>query len=143
MANTMWNTRLMDVAKLIASWSKDPKRKVGAIIVDEERRILGVGYNGFPRMVYDLDERYQNEDVKLRLVVHAEANAILNAASTRGAMLYCTSFPCSDCTKLIIQCGIVIVVAPKPKTEGKWAIDAEFSKSMLYEAGVTVVDYEE
>lgn len=131
----------MELAAHFATWSKDPSTKVGAVIVDDCRRVIAQGYNGFPRGVRDDPERYETKMVKYKLVVHAEANAILNAvAKVSGAMLYCTKYPCSECAKLIIQSGIYRVVAPKPEMGGVWAEDAEFSIQMLREADV-IVDF--
>src|SRR5580704_9582280 len=109
-----WHTRFLQFAQMVASWSKDPSTKVGACIVDSHRRILGTGYNGFPRGVEDTLARYADRPVKYAMVVHAEANAILNAlGSVEGATLYCNiGMPCSDCAKLIIQAGIKRVVCP-------------------------------
>ncbi len=135
-----WDVRFMEIAKVSASWSKDPDVKVGAVIVDHTRRILGGGYNGFPRGVFDLPERYDDKMVKNRMVVHAEANAILNSLgrSFVEATLYCTRFPCCECTKMIIQVGISIVVTPEPPTiqESTWAEQVPFAKQMMLEAGV-------
>lgn len=134
-----WDNRFMQMAELVASWSKDPSTKVGAIIVDYDRRIIGTGYNGFPRGVNDSPERYEDKPVKYKLVVHSEANAILNAVrSVSGQTLYTTKYPCSECAKLIIQSGISLVVTPPPGTNEPWATDAEFTKTMLKEACVMV-----
>ena len=133
----------MELAKHIASWSKDPSTKVGAVIVDYDRRVIGTGYNGFPRGVNDDAARYQEKAVKYRLVVHAEANAILNAVkSVWGHTLYTTKFPCTGCAKLIIQSGISVVVTPPPDLEGTWAEDARDSIQMMKEACVFVRTYE-
>jgi dCMP deaminase len=85
-----WNERFLELAKHVASWSKDPSTQVGAIIVDPETRVvLGMGYNGFPRGVDDHPDRYANRELKYSLVVHAEANAILEAGKTcNGATLF-------------------------------------------------------
>lgn len=132
-----WMSHFMDLAGFTAHASKDPDRQVGAVIVDTMRRSVGSGYNGFPRRVRDLPERYLDTHVKLKLIVHAEANAILNAvAGVTGCTLFCTSYPCSECAKLIIQSGIHMVVSPPPKANSKWAEDAVFSRLMFEEAGI-------
>src|SRR5258705_3639622 len=125
-----WNQHFMDMAILISTRSKDPARQVGAVIIDSMRRVQGAGYNGFPRNVRDLPERYDDEFVKLKLIVHAEVNAILNSHLHDLCTLFSTSYPCSECTKLILQTGISTVVSPGP-TVGKWRDDAEFSKQMM------------
>lgn len=135
-----WDHHFMEVARLASSMSKDPKRKVGAVIVDSLRRQVGSGYNGFPRGVRDDPQRYELKLTKLKLVVHAEANAILNSvARTSGCTLYSTTYPCSECAKLIIQSGIERVVAPGWEDFGEEdAHDAQFSALMFHESGVLV-----
>ncbi len=131
-----WDRRFMDMAAMVGTWSKDTPG-VGAVIVDEKRVVRGVGYNGFPRRVRDMPERYADVNVKLKLVVHAEANAILNSRLGGGSLtLYCTRYPCSDCAKLIVQAGICSVVSALPKTTGKWVEDAKFSELIMSECGL-------
>ena len=134
-----WTDRFIEMAALISTWSKDPSTKVGAVVVDSERRIVSLGFNGFPRHVHDDAVRYEDKKVKYSMIVHAEANAIVSAsASLLGKAMVATKSPCSECTKLIIQSGITTVIAPAPDREGKWADDHMFSDQMLREAGVTV-----
>lgn len=136
---TSWVYRLLELAEHIAQWSKDPSTKVGAVIVDDQRVVLGVGYNGFPRGVRDTEERLVDRPTKHRLVVHAEANAILNArTSLRGAALVATKHPCSECAKLIVQSGIREVYAPPLDESGLWAEDGRFARLILSEGGVRV-----
>jgi dCMP deaminase len=134
-----WDDRFIRLAQEFASWSKDPSTKVGAVIVDHDRRVIGSGYNGFPRGVDDGQNRYSDKPTKYKLIVHAEANAILNAVSSvRGMTMYTTKYPCSECTKLVIQAGLYMVVTPPPGAGEPWATDAEFSKAMMKEALVLV-----
>jgi dCMP deaminase len=122
----------------VAGWSKDPSTKVGAVIVDPRRVVRGMGYNGFPRGVCDTPERYADRPTKYKLVVHAEANAILNATGdVRGCVLYCTWHPCSACAALIAQAGIAEVRCPAP--DPRWAEDGAFARMILDEAGVDVL----
>jgi dCMP deaminase len=107
-----WDRRFLKLAELVASWSKDPSTRVGAVIVDDLRLVRGLGYNGFPRGIED-DNRLKEKETKYPLVVHAEANAILNSnGSVRGCGLYSTQIPCHECCKLIIQAGIRWVAFP-------------------------------
>lgn len=113
----------MGVAKLSAKRSKDPNTQVGACIVNEDKRIIGIGYNGLPHGCDDDEYPWGNEgdfiETKYPYVVHAEANAILNATqSLKGAHLYVTLFPCHECMKLIIQSGIIEVIYEDNKYEG-------------------------
>ncbi|MFP4580732.1 MAG: deoxycytidylate deaminase [Candidatus Sumerlaeia bacterium] len=107
----------MSVAILAAHRSKDPSSQVGACIVNNEKKIVGVGYNGFPIGCSDDDLPWEREsenvlDTKYPYVCHAEPNAILNsnAADVRGCTVYVTLFPCNECAKLIVQSGIKKVV---------------------------------
>jgi dCMP deaminase len=131
-----WDARFLSLAEHVAQWSKDPSTKVGAVIVDDKRRVVGVGYNGFARGVKDTDERLQNRDVKYKLVVHAESNALDNAAYTEGCTLYCTFFPCPQCAARIIQKGIRRVVALANPSDERWAEEQKFSKQQFDDAGV-------
>ena len=108
-----WDARFLEVAKLAANWSKDPNAKVGAVIVDAQGQIAGVGYNGFPKMVEDSAERYGDVDTKLEMIVHAEENAVLGASvRARGASIYVFGKPvCARCAGTIIQAGIKRVIA--------------------------------
>ena len=111
-----WNESFMGVAALSAKRSKDPNTQVGACIVNQEKRIIGIGYNGFPAGCSDQifpwgkqDTNYLN--TKYPYVVHAEPNAILNCTSSlKDSTLFVTLFPCNECAKLIIQSGIKHVV---------------------------------
>lgn len=138
-----WDRDFLALARFWADIkSKDPSTKVGAVLVDEKNRILSMGYNGFPRGVDDTPERYANRETKLSLVVHAEANALLNMPMVMPeyTTLYCTLFPCNECAKLIIQAGVWRVVAPDYNIPGKekWLPIFETSRMMLNEARVMV-----
>lgn len=116
-----WDEYFMGVAALSSKRSKDPSTQVGACVVNEDKRIIGIGYNGFPMGCSDDvypwskgDGNYLNN--KYPYVVHAEPNAILNCTSSlKGATLYVTLFPCNECAKLIIQSGIKKVVYSSDK----------------------------
>lgn len=102
-----WGEMFFEIAKIVAKRSKDPKTKVGAVLV-KDNCIIGVGYNGDPRnFEYDFD---WSSSEKYDYVIHAELNAISNAtrigAKVYGADIYLTLSPCHDCIKLLIQNGI-------------------------------------
>lgn len=106
-----WDTRFLDLAFHVAQWSKDPSTKVGAVIVRPDKRIVSLGYNGFPRGVCDHEERYAERAVKYKFVSHAERNALDNVSEdVTGCTLYSTLQPCPECAKSIIQKGIKKVV---------------------------------
>jgi dCMP deaminase len=135
-----WDQYFMGVASLSRLRSKDPNTQVGACIVNAHKRIIGIGYNGFPFGVDDATFPWTQEGAfltsKYAYVVHAEANAILNAtADLRGSSLYVNLFPCNECAKLIIQAGIKEVVYSSDKYADKDFTIA--SKKMFAAAGVT------
>lgn len=135
-----WDEYFMGVALLASMRSKDPNTQVGACIVDRENRILSTGYNGFPSGCSDDEFPWEREgsflETKYPFVVHAELNAILNAhgKNLSGAKIYVALFPCNECAKAIIQCGIkeVIYLSDKYATQDSTLA----SKKMLNAAGV-------
>ena len=140
-----WDRRFMEMAEVISGWSKDPSSKIGAVVVNAERRILATGYNGFPRGIEDSDERLNNRNEKYPRIIHAEMNALMNAlyngVTVKDATLYVYGLPvCPACTKCVIQASIKRVVMPTAKTDkGNWE-DVWYNESlpMYKEAGVTV-----
>jgi dCMP deaminase len=110
-----WELRMLDEAQKWASYSKDPSTKVGAVIYNFKRyTIITTGYNGFPRGVRDDEDLYADRKRKYARVVHAEINAIIDAAyqgkSTHGAAMAITHPPCCDCAGFLIQAGITEVI---------------------------------
>ena len=136
-----WFLRFYGIAEQVASWSKDPSTKVGAVIV-RNRRILATGYNGVPGKIKD-DDRLLDRDWKLKTVIHAEVNAIINAAkegvSIHGAEIFVTMFPCSNCAAAIIQSGIKTVVIKSSEWPERWQNNFIHSKQLLEEAGVELI----
>ena len=136
-----WDKRYLDLAKEISKWSKDPSKQIGAVAVGSNGNVLAQGYNGFPRGIDDAPERYENREVKYKLVVHAEMNVIYNASyngvSLNESTLYVHGLPaCSDCAKGIIQVGVKRVVMPKQEIPDHWSESWKMSKEMFDEAGV-------
>jgi len=111
-----WDTYFMEIALLSAKRSKDPNTQVGACIVDQNKKIIGIGYNGFPIGCDDDELPWARtakniNDTKYPYVVHAEANAILNSTKIlKNAKIYVALFPCNECAKLIIQSGIKEII---------------------------------
>lgn len=104
----------MDQAREVASWSKDPNRKVGAALV-RDRRLLAVGYNGFPEGIADSDERLHDKSLKNELMIHAEESSWLNCLrhgiSPTGATCYIYGMPpCPNCTLRLGAVGIANVI---------------------------------
>lgn len=142
-----WDRKYLELAKHVSGWSKDPSAKVGAVLVNYSQRREFIGYNGFPEGVEDLPERYDDRDTKLKLVVHAEVNALFKAgALARGGVLYVyPSFAippiCNECAKVAILSGIKEVVGYIPNTSEerikRWAESIAIAEKMLKEAGVS------
>lgn len=136
-----WHKRMMDLAEFISSWSKDPSTKVGAVIVDENNRIVSTGYNGFPKCVKDLKSRYDNKDLKYKIILHAEENAILYAKrDLSNCKLYVSALPpCAHCASIIINSGIKTVIYKKQEIPEKWKESFKISKMMFKEAQVKLI----
>ncbi|MBQ4557968.1 MAG: dCMP deaminase family protein [Clostridia bacterium] len=137
-----WDEYFMGIALLSGKRSKDPNSQVGACIVDDNKRISSIGYNGFPNGCSDDKLPWAREgkflDVKYPYVVHAEMNAILNASkSIRGCSIYVDLFPCNECAKAIIQSGIKKVFYLRDKYKDTDAVKA--SKMMFDMAGVQYI----
>ena len=140
-----WDHRFIRLATEVASWSKDPGTKVGAVLVDD-RRIIATGYNGFPQNIEDSIQRYANRELKLAYTVHAEVNAILNAAKngaqTKNSTLYVTFPPCVSCATGVVQAGVNMVICPCLSTAPeRWRESFQMGQDLLKEAGVLVVTY--
>lgn len=135
-----WNRRFIELAKLVATWSKDPSSQVGAVIVDEHRRIVSTGYNGFAVGVNDLPERLNNRDVKYKIILHAEENAIMFARrDLTGCSLYVTNLPpCAHCASLIVQSGIKNVYAVCDEVPDRWKDSYKLTCQVFKEAGVSL-----
>ena len=144
-----WDIRYLELAKFISTWSKDPSTKVGAVIVGSMGQILATGYNGFPRDIWDHDDRLNDRQKKYQYTVHAEMNCIYNSTYA-GIMLKDSTLYvygrciCPECSKGIIQSGIRRVVIPSsmfdtPVNGIDWVKDfEEKSLPMLEESGVVV-----
>jgi dCMP deaminase len=135
-----WDDYFMGVALLSAKRSKDPSTQVGACIVNQQKKIVGVGYNGFPTGCSDEDLPWNREgsflETKYPYICHAELNAILNSISRdlNGCTIYVALFPCNECAKAIIQAGISEVVYLSDKYKDT---DADKSSRIMFnQAGV-------
>ena len=142
-----WDEYFMGVALLSSMRSKDPNTQVGACIVNDDNRIVSVGYNGFPRGCSDENFPWERNgenpnDTKYPFVCHAELNAILNSngIGLKNTRIYVALFPCNECAKSIIQAGIkeVIYISDKyANTDG-----AKASRMMLESAGIKLTKFE-
>ena len=139
----------MELAFLVASWSKDPSTKTGAVVVGPDKEIRATGYNGPVRGVDDdVPERFERP-TKYEFFEHAERNALYNACLTgvslKGCVMYATHAPCTDCARAIIQAGIKTVITNKviidentPKNT--WRDKLVYSEQMFKEAGVEYIE---
>ncbi len=142
-----WDEYFMDITLLVAKRTTCLRRAVGAVIV-KDKRILSTGYNGTPTGIAHcaetgcLREKLKvpsGERHELCRGVHAEQNAIIQAAfygvSIEGASLYCTTFPCSICAKMIINSGIKEIYY-------KFGYSDPMSEEMFKEADISLVNLE-
>ena len=133
------------IADAIAAKSKDPRTKVGALLVGAQGEGGPWGYNGLPRGIPEPPERWQRP-AKYARVCHAEANALIAAARTGwptlGAGLVVTMYTCAECAKLIIQAGIRYVVT-RTSNCARWAESHALATEMLGEAGIAIITVEE
>ena len=109
-----WHEYFMDIAFTVASRSTCPKRRVGAVVVND-KKILSTGYNGSPSGTEHCDHVgcLLNADGNCIRTIHAEANAIA-MLSEQGSTIYCTDQPCINCLKLIIAANIKTIYFRKP-----------------------------
>lgn len=141
-----WEDYFMSVAFLSAMRSKDPSTQVGATIVNDEKKIVGIGYNGFPKGCSDDELPWGKTDddkfnTKYMYVCHAEMNAILNknTSDIKDCTMYVALFPCNECAKMIIQSGLKEIVYFSDKHAEKDSTKA--SKRMLDMTGIKYRQY--
>jgi len=144
-----WHRHFLGLALYHARMSKDPDTQVGAIIVGPSREIRSAGFNGFPMGILD-NLRLKDRPTKMRLIVHAEMNAVLLAARVGVPLDGCTMYiactdssgmvwagpPCTRCAMEIIQSGINRIVYYPRKQVSRWKQDIDFAASALEEAGI-------
>ncbi len=138
-AQETWDKRFLLLARQAAQWSKDPDEGVGAVVVSADRRSFSFGYNGFLRGYPDSYPVHGDKELKNRLTVHAERNALDNAPfDLKGATLYVTKPCCTECMKGLVQKGVVRVVYENWRPESRWFQDQVFAlqiaKTMQVEA---------
>lgn len=139
--NDKWDLRFLELAHVIAKWSKDPSTQVGAVIVNDDRQIVSQGYNGLPSRVPDDPEILDNRFEKYKYIIHAETNAILTAnSSVKDCTLYTFPFlPCTNCASMVIQAGIKRVVSFQC-VDDRWKERLVDSRRIFDVAGIEVVE---
>ena len=137
---TEWTQRFIALALHVSGWSKDRHRSVGAVLVSAHgRNQLSLGYNGFPRGILDLRQRLTGPE-RLKLMVHAEANALDNAGfSPMGGTMVTTKTPCLPCVLRMANAGIAHLVCPLP--DGEKADELREALSYATEAGISIGHY--
>ena len=135
-----WHKRFLEVTDVIAGWSKDPSRGVGALIVSPNRQIVATGFNGLPRGFEDTPDRLQRPD-KYDFVVHAELNALIqcarNGVSPIGCTIYSSFSPCVNCAIAIVQAGIESVITYELEdSDARWMDSIEKSVEVFRESGI-------
>ena len=137
-----WDHRFLALAEHISNWSKDPSTQVGAVITHtRSKRVVSMGFNGFPTGVKDTRERLDDRDTKYEMVVHAEQNALMFAGDrAEGCTLYVHPLPpCARCAVMIIQAGIKRVVCDQPDFDHqRWGEAAKIADTLFREAGLVV-----
>lgn len=151
MMSERWDRHFLGLSEYHSRLSKDPSTRVGSVIVGPDREILSAGFNGFPRGIADTPERLGDRETKLRLIVHAEMNALLAAARLGVRLKGCTLYlaatddsgvvwggpPCTRCTVEIIQVGISEIVSyPIKAIPSKWHADLQLARQLIDEAGI-------
>lgn len=134
-----WDTYFMKIANDVAARSTCDRAFVGALLV-REKRILTTGFNGSPAgLDHCEDKGHLMVDGHCVRTIHAEANAIIQAAlhgvSTKDATCYVTHFPCLNCSKMLINAGVTRIVY-----ENEYRID-EIALQFLQGANVELVHW--
>ena len=129
-----WDKYFLGIAKVVATKSKDPKCAVGAVIVSRDNVVLSTGFNGLPRGVEDSLEILEDVPEKIKVICHAEQNAVVNAArigvTLQGASIFVTKFPCLACCNVIIQAGILRIYTEDHKFWDDDPLDSDHSRKI-------------
>lgn len=153
--NERWCHHFLNLAYQHALMSKDPSTKVGAVIVNDDKLILSAGFNGFPRGLKDSEERLNDRETKLKLIVHAEMNAVLAAAKNGTSINGSTMFICATnkdnkiwggpaCVRCLVesvQAGVKTFVSHKFKdVPSRWEDDLRLSRNLMEELNVNFIE---
>ncbi len=121
-----WDSFFFGLAHVAAKKSKDPSTQVGCVIVDENDRMVSMGFNGFPKHMDDKWAYDQGREFKLKYTLHAEENAVAFAGkSLEGCRAYLTHPPCGHCLSLLKQVGIssIYYIDPPKEWKSRWGTD--------------------
>jgi len=140
-----WDVRFIELAKHVATWSKDKSTQVGSVIVNPiDKNPISMGFNGFASKVDETKKERHERPLKYSYTVHSEANAIANAAKngqkTKDCVIYVNFFPCSNCAGLIVNAGINKVICENEPdfNDERWGESWKISYNILIEGGVLI-----
>ena len=114
-----WDCFYLGLAKFYSSRSKDPNKKVGAVITSMNYAV-GLGYNGFPRGIEDSAYRLKNKELKNLIMIHAEVNAMRLSKGVGDTLYVYPCLPCTHCLGQISQFGIARIVTLPLDPETRW-----------------------
>lgn len=141
-----WDLRFLDMAKLAASWSKDPSTQTGAVITRPNRSVASVGFNGFPQKMPDDPALYANRDEKYSRIVHCEMNAreFANEPLTDYTLYTYPFISCDRCFVHMAQAGIVRFVAPcaTPEQLTRWGVAFDRVRGYAKDMGLEIIEIE-
>jgi dCMP deaminase len=129
------------MAKLVASWSKDPSTKIGSVIMDPNGNPVSHGFNGFPRGMADTPERLNNREFKYRHILHSEDNAMAfaNVKYFDGCTIYITHPPCVNCLSRMRQRRLFRVVCYDGGEEFATRWPTQDSVDLAKELGIELI----
>lgn len=147
MIKEKWIKRYLGLARHVSEWSKDPSTKTGAVVVSPDNMIISLGFNGFPRRVFDNPLYYVDRNAKYERIIHSEVNALLAARRDLSmCTIYCYPLmPCARCAAQIIQTGITTVVFPYMEVSSvvdRFRASHEHALDMFKDAGITIICHE-
>lgn len=146
MIDQKWDSRFLELAQVVSTWSKDPSTQTGAVIVRPDKTVVSLGFNGFPPGLADTMERLSDRQLKYEYTVHCEMNALLlTRESVKGCTLYTWPFlSCCRCAVHVVRAGIARVVAPSASEDllSRWADSLARTKGIYAEVGISVDEYE-
>jgi dCMP deaminase len=142
-----WHHRFMEMADVVAKFSKDPSSQVGAVAVNEKRQMYQEGFNGFPKKIADTPERLNDRETKYKYILHAEQNLLSNACSNKVSLENSTVYisgipPCERCALILIQADVSTIVVKRvdiARARESWMKSWKFSFELFKEAKVEVV----
>ena len=141
----VWDRRFLQLAEQVSTWSKDPSTRCGSVVTNGRNNIVSLGFNGFPPGIEDKPEWLEDRSIKLKIVRHAEANALYHASFSRlpaKAIYVWPMPPCAQCASAIIQAGLqrIVTCRPDPSRAERWSDDWGLAEEMYLQAGI-YLDY--